>query len=71
MGAEIFALRLEGGPFAGTRQSRGPWPLPDELPDPELRGTYIKVAESQLTEPHPNVMRGAQYEWRPAPQTEA
>jgi hypothetical protein len=66
---EHFMLRTVGGPHPGTRVATDqemPWPLPDELPDEG--GRYVKVSESALppmsTDSH--VMRGAEYEWRPA-----
>jgi len=66
--AEVFLVRTIGGPFPGDRQSHGPWPLPDTLPDPEMRGEYVKVGQSQLPDGFrsPHVMRGVQYEWRAA-----
>lgn len=56
-----YLIRTTGGPHPGDRQHPGPWPLPDRLEDEG--GFYRKVGESQLTEDHPHVMRGAQYEW--------
>jgi hypothetical protein len=61
-----YIMRTVGGPFPGDRVHPGPWPLPDVLPDPEDRGEYRKVAESQLPEDLPGLIRGAQYEWVPA-----
>jgi hypothetical protein len=61
---DSYLVRLEGGPLAGDRTHPGPWPLPGELvglPD----GRYLKVAESQLPEDFPGLMRGATYRWQP------
>lgn len=62
--AEQFLIRFQDGPFKCDRFStEQTWPLPDAIGAPG--GTYVKVAESQLTEPHPNILRGAAYEWVP------
>lgn len=69
--AELFLMRTVGGPCPGdwiAGSDVQPWPLPDMLSDPEWRGAYVKVRESQL-DPQPSgssVIRGAEYEWRPA-----
>ena len=63
MSGERFIIRTVGGPYPGDRMSNGPWPLPDELPVPGEPGTYIKVSQSVLEEPHPGVLRGAEYHW--------
>ncbi|MDP9266372.1 MAG: hypothetical protein M3O91_09695 [Chloroflexota bacterium] len=77
--ARGYLLRTIGGPAPVTRVVDYPWPLPDELPwydvaggagrgvVPKLVGRYVKVRESHLpseVDEHPNVMRGAEYEWR-------
>jgi hypothetical protein len=68
---EVVVLRMVGGPHAGDRHGPvsdlGGWPLPERLESPLLTsGYYRKVSESQLpveVAAHPNLMRGAQYEW--------
>lgn len=68
---EVVVLRMVGGPHDGDRvgpvRDLGGWPLPDRLESPLLTsGYYRKVSESQLpaeVAAHPNLMRGAQYEW--------
>jgi hypothetical protein len=63
--AETLSMRTIGGPWAGTRLlDTMSWPLPDTVPDPEERGEYVKVSESQLPGPAPGIVRGAEYEWR-------
>jgi hypothetical protein len=69
---ELFLIRAEGGPAAGTRVVDDPswaWPLPETLDAPPgWAGRYVKVSESQL-DPQPRdsrVIRGAMYEWQPA-----
>jgi hypothetical protein len=61
----IYMARFEGGPLDGqTRQWPGTWPLPDTwdvVTEPE--GHYKKARESQLTEDHPGVARGAVFVW--------
>lgn len=60
-----YVIRTNGGPHPGTRSHPGPWPLPDRLEDEG--GHYAKTSESQLPpemDEHPNIMRGAEYEWR-------
>jgi hypothetical protein len=73
---ELFLIRAEGGPAAGTRVVDDPtweWPLPDTLDGPPgSSGRYVKVSESQL-DPQPresHVIRGALYEWQPAEVTD-
>lgn len=66
--AEKFLIRTVGGPHAGQRIATAdvmPWPLPNELPDPEGRGRYVKRSESQLPPqpPDSHVVRGAEYLW--------
>lgn len=68
--SEQLLIRTNGGPFPGTRVLVSPpatWPLPERLPDPELRGVYVKQSESQLPPmaADSHVMRGAEYEWEP------
>jgi len=74
--AEKFLIRTTGGPHPGTRVVNAEgvrqyeWPLPEMLP--AAGGHYRKVQESNLgpQEPGANgrqlVLRGADYEWRPA-----
>lgn len=68
--SERFLIRTIGGPLPATRvieAAEMSWPLPETLDDPEGRGHYRKVSESQLP-PQPegsHVMRGAEYEWVP------
>jgi hypothetical protein len=68
---ERFLIRTDDGPTPGTRVVDDPswlWPLPEVLTLPDGSGVYVKVCESQLG-PQPrdaHVIRGAQYEWRPA-----
>lgn len=63
----VYAIRLRGGPYDGlTLTTRGPWPLPEDLGKGDS-GTYRKISESQLKEDHPNVMRGAEYQWEVRP----
>jgi len=69
---EVVLLRMIGGPHPGDRHGPvdelGGWPLPDRLDSPLGGGFYRKVSESQLpaeVAAHPNLMRGAQYEWVP------
>jgi hypothetical protein len=67
--SEAFLIRTVGGPFPGDRICEGwSWPLPETLDDPEQRGIYRKVSESDLPPQAANshVMRGAQYEWESA-----
>lgn len=66
--SERVLLKTVGGPHPGTRivdTSVMPWPLPDELPDPDSGGVYRKTTESQLPEmpSDGHVMRGAEYAW--------
>ena len=73
---ETFLIRTTGGPLPGDRMVSSAaytWPLPDVLPfipplDSTMRGSYVKTNESQLPPQAPDspIMRGAQYEWRPA-----
>lgn len=68
--AETFGMRYSGGPFDGDTMLVEPgtplhrWPLVDRV-DLAGGGHYVKVRESQLPDPIPGVMRGAEYEWRP------
>ena len=64
--SEQIALRMSGGPWAGTRLAQLHWPAPDTVPDPEGRGEYRKIAQSQLAQPVPGIVRGAEYEWHPS-----
>lgn len=66
MTEQVYLARFIGGPLDGeTRMSSGPWPLADEWTVAwSEAGVYRKVRESQLTEDHPNVARGAEYEWQ-------
>lgn len=63
--SEQLALRMNGGPWAGTRLVEMDWPAPDALPDPEARGEYRKISQSQLPQPIQGIVRGAEYEWHP------
>lgn len=61
----VYLARFIDGPLKGQTRMLTFWPLPDEwevVLNPE--GIYRKVSESQLTEDHEGVARGAQYEWR-------
>lgn len=71
--AEVFLVRLEGGPLNGETRIANfacpadepmfTWPLPDVLNMDS--GRYVKVSESDLppqTEGS-HLMRGAIYEW--------
>lgn len=69
-GVEVILVRTRGGPHQGVRfmpvtKLAAAWPPPDEIA--AHGGRYVKVSQSALTEgeaAHPNVARGAEYEWR-------
>ena len=63
-----FFIRFEGGPMDGDHTAVGPWPPPEVWPEPFAGGQYVSKTMSDLTDEqadHPNIMRGAVYEWRP------
>jgi hypothetical protein len=70
-GVEVVLISTRGGPYPGKRflpitQLAPAWPPPDEIPAPG--GKYVKTVQSELPHgSHPNVARGAEYEWEADP----
>lgn len=69
-----YLLRMNGGPHPGDRIVSSvlmPWPPADEMPDEG--GRYVKTSQSQITDDQAEtltfVLRGADYAWRPDPET--
>lgn len=63
---ETILMRFDDGPLVGTRTvevDQFGWPPPVEI-DLGSDGTYERTNYSQLTEPVPGVLRGAQYRLR-------
>jgi hypothetical protein len=61
----VYLARFKGGPLEGQTRMLTFWPLPvqwEVVLNPE--GIYNKIRESQLTEDHEGVARGAEYEWQ-------
>ena len=68
-----FLIRTNGGPFDGETRVVDEgiirWPPPVNLPGVFHGGVYVLTNHSHLTErqaAHPNVMRGAEYQWQEA-----
>lgn len=65
-----YLMRFAGGPLDGLtgHEQTHDWPPPDEFVVPDhSEGIYHKISQSQLPDDvaaHPNLIRGAQYEWR-------
>ena len=69
MSTTEFYVRFKGGPLDGDHLVAGPWPPPEVWPDRRDDGQYVATSMSTLTDEqasHPNIRRGAVYEWRPA-----
>ena len=68
MSNEVWFARFDGGPLEGTRavdSAKVPFPGPEVIE--EVGGRYARVRFSQLeADVHPNVARGAEYQWEPA-----
>lgn len=67
---ETILIKTVGGPFDGdTRvvnraEMSWDWPPPNQILVPGEKGFYKRESYSQLPQiGHPNVMRGAQYQW--------
>jgi hypothetical protein len=69
--------RFVGGPLDDENRmvpDEAGWPLPDEfkmalVSDEGINftiGYYDKTNQSQLSEAHPGILRGAEFEWREA-----
>lgn len=66
--ADFYIAKFIGGPRNGIKmypKAITTWPLSNEIAADG--GVYVKVSESELPEgadDHPNVSRGAAYEWK-------
>lgn len=64
--SENIVVEKVGGPEEGRHLVKvGAWPPPEEIPA-DLMGRYVRQCYSNLPDnPHPNVIRGAVYQYVP------